>query len=452
MLNLNKTGNNSLHFEFIIHHSSFIIFIYILLCTVSIPIMLNAQSGYWTELNPQNSPPGRAYSATTSAGEGKVLLFGGGTPGRLYNDLWLFDLERNNWFEIETKNQPSPRCCHGFTRLNDSLFLLFGGDTLNSIRYLNDTWLFNLNDSTWTEIQPDSIPQEREEHAIEYLSENQALLFGGRSNGGHYLNDSWIFDYGKLNWQSIFRDGDWKIWLIKRRENVILTNIGDGRVMLYGGWQFQRLNDIWIFDDTSQNWVTIQMYSGPDGVNWTHPRRDRHAMCSLNDEYVLVFGGDSEEMQGTNDTWLFDLKDTIWKKLELPILPSGRSDVHIARISKDKALLFGGQGNGFPNDTWLFTLDPTGIDELQTMNDPVNIYSYTNSIKISLKNIDEQNVGIYLYNLLGNRIDISKSLTYSNSNQIYLSTQNFNPGIYLIRINLNNKENFIVAYFYIWLI
>jgi len=143
MLNINKTGNNSLHFEFIIHHSSFIIFIYTLLCIVFNPIMLNAQSGYWTELNPKNSPPGRAYSATTSAGEGKVLLFGGGTPGRLYNDLWLFDLERNNWFGIETKNQPSPRYCHGFTRLNDSLFLLFGGDTLNSIRYLNDTWLFN---------------------------------------------------------------------------------------------------------------------------------------------------------------------------------------------------------------------------------------------------------------------------------------------------------------------
>jgi len=199
---------------------------------------------FW-KINPSTWPPGRKNHDLAYLGNNKVLLFGGvaRTPEGFYinsNDTWIFDLADSSWTEITTSTTPAEREHHRMCYIGEGKVLLFGGYSYGT-RY-HDTWLFNLSDSTWT-LKYFSSPTERYLHDMEYIGGDQVLLFGGQNGGPK--NDTWIYDLSENHW--ILDDNDNKP-SIRNRHQIARTSMdGSNYLVLFGGHGLMRYDETWTF-------------------------------------------------------------------------------------------------------------------------------------------------------------------------------------------------------------
>ncbi len=146
----------------------------------------------WTQQFPAVSPPGReldvpgmAYDAVTQT----VILFGGSGEGGALGDTWEWDGQTKTWTELFPAASPSPRI--GTSLAYDAItreIVLFGGN--GSTGDLNDTWSWN--GATWTQRFPAASPSPRQVSSIAYYASlGQVVLFGGRAPDGQSLDDTW---------------------------------------------------------------------------------------------------------------------------------------------------------------------------------------------------------------------------------------------------------------------
>jgi N-acetylneuraminic acid mutarotase len=159
----------------------------------------------------------------------------------------------------------------------------------------------------------------------------QIVLFGGSASDGEVddLSDTWTFD-GEV-WTQIEGPGP------SAREGASMARLGDGRVVLFGGYgpaaqgTYDVFSDTWTFDGTA--WTQVRA-SGPIA-------RARASMATLGDQVVL-FGGYNQFFQPSplSDTWLFD--GASWTQVGASG-PPGRSDASMATFG-GAVVLVGGQG------------------------------------------------------------------------------------------------------------
>lgn len=162
----------------------------------------------WTEMAPEVSPPKResaqmAYDADAD----RVLLFGGGKLGRSssgFADTWAYDYNADTWTELTPKVSPTARSRSAMvydpvTRRT----VLFGGVTghFGLGEALGDTWAYDYETNTWTELTPTKAPSARGFHSMAYNPADQTIvLFGGGEGRSGFLSDTWIFDPAKNTW------------------------------------------------------------------------------------------------------------------------------------------------------------------------------------------------------------------------------------------------------------
>jgi hypothetical protein len=262
----------------------------------------------WTQKTPNTSPSRRAWFAMASVyGYDKVVLFGGGwdSPNDCTNDTWVYDLSENNWTQKDPINRPIRSKRHAMASIfGDDKVVLFGGT--NGVRgyNYNDTWVYDLSANSWTQKKPTFPPGVRDSHAMASIDgEDKILLFGGRiysSTGTYYLNDTWIYDLNDNTWTH-------KNHTIKpfyRCGHAMATIYDTDRVVIYGGniLQFQ-YHDTWIYDLSQNIWINKTWNKDP-------PPRWMHAMAPVHGtDKVVLFGGnpDYSEYSFTffNDTWIF---------------------------------------------------------------------------------------------------------------------------------------------------
>ena len=75
---------------------------------------------------------------------------------------------------------------------------------------------------------------------------------------------------------------------------------------------------------------------------------------------IILFGGDTDGTQGTDDTWVYFFSNNTWVKLNLSIKPSPRLACAMDYDSKsDTVILFSGvsyKGGSRNQETWIFNL------------------------------------------------------------------------------------------------
>jgi len=157
----------------------------------------------WTNMTPASSPPVRSNHAMAYDSQSdRVILFGGGDSATGFlNDTWAYDFATDTWTNMTSAAKPSGRYYHAMAYdLRSDRVILFGG---GSAGYLNDTWSYDFNTNTWTDMAPAVSPPTLYGHAMAYDSESdRVILFGGVTTMIYAIvtNDTWAYDFNTNTW------------------------------------------------------------------------------------------------------------------------------------------------------------------------------------------------------------------------------------------------------------
>ncbi|KAI9903163.1 hypothetical protein N3K66_002515 [Trichothecium roseum] len=171
-----------------------------------------------TETVSEAPPKPRAASTLLAnpTDSNSLLLFGGeyfnGSIAQFYNDLNIYNINRDEWRCVTSPNAPLPRSGHAWTRAgNPNHVYLFGGEFSSpkqgTFHHYSDFWRLEPATREWTKIETkgkDKSPSARSGHRMTYWKQ-YIILFGGfqdTSNQTKYLSDLWVFDTVNFVWHS----------------------------------------------------------------------------------------------------------------------------------------------------------------------------------------------------------------------------------------------------------
>jgi N-acetylneuraminic acid mutarotase len=317
--------------------------------------IFDLQFNVWVEQNPVDKPSIRGGCSMSYVSDGKTLLFGGENSGNRFNETWQFDDSNKNWTNLNPANPPEARFSTSLSLIAGDKFLLFGGET---DVYLGDTRLFDLSENSWTEAG--QMPTPRFAHDMAFLGNGHAVLFGGRNDYNDYHDNTWIFNIDDKSFEELNPANE-----PAERFYYSLCHIGDDRAILFGGevsgnWN----NETWLFDYSDGDWTQQNPGNAPSA-------RGNHAACYVGGDMVLLFGGEGAS-DFDDETWLYDLGDNTWTQLNPANKPSPRNSHRMSYIGGDKVLLFGGLDEFYDEDdeTWLFDLSDNNWTQLNPASKP----------------------------------------------------------------------------------
>ncbi|KAB8235235.1 hypothetical protein BDV23DRAFT_195407 [Aspergillus alliaceus] len=162
-----------------------------------------------------SGPPSPRSSATVLASpsnRNELLVFGGeffdGNLATFFNNLFVYNIDRNEWKEVTSPNSPLPRSGHAWCRGgNTGGVYLFGGEFSSpkqgTFYHYNDFWYLDPSTREWARLETKGKgPPARSGHRMTYYK-NYIILFGGfqdTSQQTKYLQDLWIYDCSKYTW------------------------------------------------------------------------------------------------------------------------------------------------------------------------------------------------------------------------------------------------------------
>jgi N-acetylneuraminic acid mutarotase len=270
------------------------------------------------------------------------------------------------------------------------------------------------------------------------IKNNKVLLYSGAAPeyNTFWGSDTWIYDIEKNDWDSINTSNKFS-W----GADVGCAMLDTGKVITFSGWAFIEQEETGIFDINLKYWKKIQpkQKATPNG---------HCTMAGITKDIVLLFGGSGKGDSNAllDDTWMFTLHDTTWKELTtISPSPRGRSTHCMAKVKEGRVLLFGGKiaesgDAGFPRDTWLFTLDGTGIeDNRNNKYEPeLKLSIHTNSISLVINKPLEMK--IVICDILGRELEcIDTGILGTGEHSFRLNT-NLNNGLYIVSAIYNGNR------------
>jgi N-acetylneuraminic acid mutarotase len=279
----------------------------------------------WKDMNPGidlglRSGHGMAYDSESD----RVILFGGRGPVYFFSDTWAYDYNTNTWTMMNPKTKPDARTGHAMAYDSESdKVILFGGYYYSGgDKYLSDTWVYDYNTNTWTMMNPKTKPDARTGHAMAYDSESdRVILFGGEGSSG-YFSDTWAYDYNTNTWTNLTPLSGPNA----RAYHAMAYDSKSDRVILFGG-EWMAFSDTWVYDYNTNTWTMMNPSTSPGA-------RSKHAMAyDSKSDRVILFGGFS--IYYLSDTWVYDdSEDTSPPYVVLTLPSNGAKDVPVdARIT-----------------------------------------------------------------------------------------------------------------------
>ncbi len=181
----------------------------------------------------------------------RAILFGGltGSPGNFifYDETWAYDFDTNAWTQLNPSTRPRQGDCLAMAYDAESgRVILFGTET--PIAIFNDTWAYDFNTDTWTDMNPAVRPTNQEYQAMAYdAGSDRVILFGGA--GG---SETWAYDFNSNTWMKmnpvLHPSGRWG--------HVMAYDEESKRVVLFGGGTgITPSNETWAYDFNSNTWT-----------------------------------------------------------------------------------------------------------------------------------------------------------------------------------------------------
>ncbi|MFQ5919540.1 MAG: kelch repeat-containing protein [Thermoplasmata archaeon] len=284
-----------------------------------------------------------AYDAESD----RIVLYGGiirgsgQTSADVSDETWAYNFEANTWTQMNPPAGPGPRSSHGMAYDAESdRIILFAGAYGQG-----DTWAYDLNNDGWTKMNPPDAPEQRVGHRMAYVSESDLIVL----HGGHRARpvlvqffDTWTYDYNTDTWTNVTLAGG----PTHGNHNALAYDSESDLIVLFGGERGTVSDETWVFGTNSTGWANADPTPRPP-AGWALDM----AYDAMSDTTVLF-------PSGSNATWTYDANGNMWTSIATENAPQSRSGHRLAYDAEsDRVILFGGISAGKTNETWAFDTD-----------------------------------------------------------------------------------------------
>lgn len=274
-------------------------------------------------------PGSRIVTAAYHAGLDRIVVWlttrgrpdGGGNlepflPADAISETYTYDLDTNAWQRVVTAVSPPPGL-FGARMAYDAesrQIILFGGYDVPTATLHDETWAFDLDAGTWTNMSPATHPTGRNFHGqVYHAAADRIVVIAGVDITFEPINHVWAYDYNANTWAQMLSPG------APARDYVAAAYVDETeRVVLHGGMlygpNFEELaqSDTWEYDLGADRWDLIDA-GGGDGE--PGPRAFHALAARSGSDQVLMFGGGAEFFAMTSDVWRYTADDHDWKQL-----------------------------------------------------------------------------------------------------------------------------------------
>ena len=316
-----------------------------------------SQAGFtgWTRIDSQGSTPSARedHTWTVAVDGATAYLFGGrDTAGRVFDDLWSYELGTGRWLRLEA-NGPPARFGHNAAWVDGIGLVIFAGQSATA--FYNDLWAYDPDADSWRELPADgAVPVARYGSCAAVGPDGRLWISHGFTSEGSRFADTRAYDFTTLEWTDETPAGERPV------ERCLHTCwwTDDGQLALYAGQTTgtPALGDFWRLVPGprigTNAWSEV-----PEPLRWPRARQ-LYAAARWGDGTV-VFGGGASNGSFLDDTWLMqDGGPAV--RLRTGSGPAARAGAElIADPARGRLLLFGGRdAEGAMRDTWELRLPP----------------------------------------------------------------------------------------------
>lgn len=279
----------------------------------------------WTQLTANAGWGVRSRFGSAVLRDGSIVIMGGYTGTTRLNNVWrLVTADSTAQNPSYTYNEP------GTYQVSLHVFNDFGCSSMQKIDYITVTVTPPLADFSGNPTSG---------------TEPLQVQFSDQSTG---YPESWVWYFGEENY-----DGNWTQmtvgagWSARHSHSSVV--LPDGDIVLLGGWDYTRKNDIWRSKNKGAAWTQVtttgDMWSGRSALN----------SVALTDGSIVVMGG-YDGSSWLNDVWRSTDKGATWTRMTANAGWSGRHGHSSVVLSDGSIVLMGGyDGSARVNDVWRST-------------------------------------------------------------------------------------------------
>jgi hypothetical protein len=177
----------------------------------------------WINMEPSSKPTATYVNLAYDSESEVVIGYGGALADHVVSNFtWKYDYTTNAWNNLNPTIDP-PTGIGGDTIAYDSesdIIIAHGGHLgkdYNPAGYypilINQTWAYDYNSNTWTNMTLASHPMGRNQHTMVYDSESdRIIMFGGYASvrsitdyptGKTMGKGTWAYDYNTNTWENV---------------------------------------------------------------------------------------------------------------------------------------------------------------------------------------------------------------------------------------------------------
>lgn len=294
----------------------------------------------WTKMSPAQSPGLIEGPMVYDSAADRTILFAGmhnldatfkdfpGIPMGMdkTSQTWVYDFNTDAWTDLKAVGGPSGLL--GARMVYDTQsdrMILFGGldvplpEDWDFRKWIfhNETWAYDFNTNTWTNMQPKASPPGRNYFQMVYDAKSDRALVWGKNiiydNSGTKFewgdDDVWAYDFETNTWTALKSAQQPDI----RHYGAVTYVPALDRVFLFGGTTPDNVerpfDDMWTYDDATQIWERVRFDSGPSARGW-------HTLTySTRSDRIVLIGGGKDRDSYTNEVWIFDPHAKTWAQV-----------------------------------------------------------------------------------------------------------------------------------------
>lgn len=311
-------------------------------------------SGAWARLEVDGPAPAAREDHTWTVGEdGRIAyLFGGRDGGKVFDDLWAFDLGAQTWTRVAIRGDaPASRFGHEGVWIPGRGLAVWAGQAGST--FFDDLWLYDPGRGSWQLLPAGGqAPVARYGSCSGVGPDGRLWISHGFTEDGTRFADTRAYDFVARAWTDETPPG---LGPFERCLHACWWT-SDGRLALLGGQTtgVPALGDLWFLTPGS---------NGGDSHAWAEaptqepPARQLTAIARR-EALTVMLGGRGFNGRALADTWLLADGATEFVALDTGArAPQARSGAAIVYdTAGDRFVLFGGVGRDVFDDVWELTL------------------------------------------------------------------------------------------------